>query len=149
MPLWLSLLSSLVILATSIYVLVITEVGPPENEALTSRGQRPVLTRAKAALRETCRKYAGFLIICFSSFFCFLFSVFSFLLSFISFFLCVLFTLFAPHKNIFLNNNNIYFSMFFCGSHFELLSTHVYSITFVFALSTVWFICNRNVMKVI
>ena len=59
MPLRLSLLSSLVILATSIYVLVITEVGPPENEALTSRGQRPVLTRAKTALREACRKYAG------------------------------------------------------------------------------------------
>ena len=59
MPLWLSLLPFLVILATSIYVLVITEVGPPENDALTSRGQRPVLTRAISALREACRKYAG------------------------------------------------------------------------------------------
>lgn len=59
MSLWLSLLPFLVILATSVYGLLITEVGPPENEALTSRGQRPVLTRTKAALREACRKYAG------------------------------------------------------------------------------------------
>lgn len=59
MSLWLSLLPFLVIFATSVYGLVITEVGPPEDEALTSRGQRLVLTRAKAALREACRKYAG------------------------------------------------------------------------------------------
>ena len=59
MSLWLSLLSSLVILATSVYGLVITEVGPPEGKALTSREQRLVLPRSQAGLREACRKYAG------------------------------------------------------------------------------------------